>query len=508
MAVISVPIFIAFHFLLVFAIGAGLISLLVDLTQPSSSSTSSSNTPIVGSPSTPVSRAAKIIVYDGMTSLGGTSADSIRRDSYALYDPAYPYELRISVVEVADPEKVVIGTDAKYFARVNETLIEYVSSVDGDSQLTVNIDHLTSVSMDDTSTLIGHRGEGAVDIYRIAYSSDRKYAAYQHSYEEDKNSVATHVPFKFYTFYDNASKYQYENHTQTFAAVAVIAGSQLSRYTIRRVRELSTYSYSFEFTDSNLYVSESASIRSMFVHDIDGDGNLDIAFGTQADFYDCDDSCDLSGGVYVLYGSHEADSQSAIAVRDADDGVKGANSSYGYNFVWDIHGGDVDDDGHTDLVVALKPNSTTYELHLYLGEGNEAHSSTTIVLHSGYANLTEAQPVMLRVIDIDQDGLKDVVFVSTSAVFTTRENYGSYLTDLNYEGPSTVGVILQEEPSEGVLRFGSAYVMHATNATILKMDTYPPSTNQNGGVTQTEVALSESTIGNVSIVECVRFLPT
>ncbi|KAK3249319.1 hypothetical protein CYMTET_41264 [Cymbomonas tetramitiformis] len=243
-----------------------------------------------------------------------------------------------------------------------------------------------------------------------------------------------HMVYKYDTFYDNYTTYQYKNHSHIFACVAVVAStSELSRYTIRRINELHEDTSSYTISDN--IIIRNALIRPLFIHDVNKDGFLDLAIGTQGNFYDCENSCDKSGGIYVVYGTDNENEYTEIAVRDSSDGTSNVNNSYGYNFVWDIHGDDVDGDGDIDLVVALKPNSTSFEIHLYLYEEDKTYSSTTIVLHSGLANSTELQPVMLRMVDIDQDGLKDVVYVSTTPLITAwhGDSENSYVKDLNYE---------------------------------------------------------------------------
>ncbi|KAK3288010.1 hypothetical protein CYMTET_4502 [Cymbomonas tetramitiformis] len=163
-----------------------------------------------------------------------------------------------------------------------------------------------------------------------------------------------------------------------------------------------------------------------------------------------------------------------VKIRSFDDGYAG----YGYNFVWDIHGGDIDGDGDIDLVVSLKPNSTAYELHLYLcGEGPRNYSTTT-VLHTGLADLDEAQPVMVRMIDFDGDGLQDVVFGSSTPTFISWALLEGHISTLDYEGPSSVGLITQRKSDGAKPAFSSAYEIHSTEHTVIKMDTYPPLLNE------------------------------
>ncbi|KAK3242580.1 hypothetical protein CYMTET_47739 [Cymbomonas tetramitiformis] len=280
-------------------------------------------------------------------------------------------------------------------------------------------------------------------------------------------------------------------------------------YAVERMDELDrendTYSLGRALVTSNV------TIRPTFIHDIDGDGYWDVAFGTQGGFFDCSDiaimsgECDVSGGVSILYGTEDVSAMDEVKIRDFDDGYAG----YGYNFVWDIHGGDIDGDGDIDLVVSLKPNSTTYELHLYLCDEGPRNYPTTTVLHSGLAGIDEAQPVMVRMVDIDGDGLKDVVFCSSSPKFISWDGFEGHISTLDYEGPSSVGLITQRKSDGAKPAFSSAYEIHSTEHTVIKMDTYPPLLNESAGAdVSTEIALSERTFGSSSQVECLKYAPT
>ncbi|KAK3234530.1 hypothetical protein CYMTET_55081 [Cymbomonas tetramitiformis] len=247
--------------------------------------------------------------------------------------------------------------------------------------------------------------------------------------ETDESSALLNMTVAFDIHHNSETRYQYRNDSVVFVCVAVVSGGsrrsepEVERYGVTRVEEMNQADETYKLM-GGLMVSSTVPFLSILSHDIDKDGYLDVIVGTQGGFYDCTDDCDLAGGVYALYGTADPSITQAIDVRNSSDGTVSELNGFGYNYVLDIHAGDIDEDGDVDLVVSIKPNSTAYEVHLYLCDGGRFFPST-IVLHAGRANVTESQPRKVRMLDMDNDGMKDVVFASTAA--TQRETDFAYI---------------------------------------------------------------------------------
>ncbi|KAK3249297.1 hypothetical protein CYMTET_41242 [Cymbomonas tetramitiformis] len=484
-----------------------------------------------------------LITYDAMTENQG----EVLQYAYALYNPRYPYEMHLAVANVSDPSKVSLSLDTVYYVREGEldNLVAYPFKVEtnyhgdmytGTTAVDISITHV--VTMMNASRLLFYDAE---DICLVTY--DETYTTRSNQYTLDNTYSISSEMNSFHKIYDYGAHYN-ESAPEKKEPMNVFAVSA-KYYSFGRKSRVSVFMNYFVTRVSSTNYDEGAAmgahlfeknltLRGMFVDDIDQDGHMDVLIGTQGNntFFDCDDECDLTGGLYALYGTANASKVDTVEVRGRKDGVVSVDGSYGYNFVWDVQGADVDGDGDVDLVVALKPNSTTVEIHLYLCDGPRSYTDT-MVLYSGNAQKDEVQPMMVRVVDINGDGFLDVTFVSTTAVLSEREEHDR-LVELSYEvsppikfvsvsnpetqpalitvlcvaclqGPSSVSVITQLKEHEHNARFEDALLIHETQNTIFKVDVYPPKHNRTGGTDRAELSLSEKTVGNKSVAECLRF---
>ncbi|KAK3284913.1 hypothetical protein CYMTET_7463 [Cymbomonas tetramitiformis] len=269
----------------------------------------------------------------------------------------------------------------------------------------------------------------------------------------DEESAVYNLTAALDVHHNSKTRYQYHNRSVVFACITMVKyGSREDSptavgYSVVRVNEMNAWDEEDDSSESqgdNRYgtyklaedamISSTVPFLSIISHDIDKDGNLDVIVGTQGGFFDCEDDCDRAGGIYALYGTADPLLTDVVDIRNFSDGTVSGSNSFGYNHVLDLHVDDIDEDGDVDMVVSMKPNSTTYEIHLYLCNGNRSFSSTT-VLRTGLANVSESQPRQVRILDMNNDGLKDVVFASTAAEFVVvdfiyRWQYKTHQTPL------------------------------------------------------------------------------
>ncbi|KAK3259164.1 hypothetical protein CYMTET_31824 [Cymbomonas tetramitiformis] len=339
-------------------------------------------------------------------------------------------------------------------------------------------------------------------------SEDGQVSAQQFEWAAtDDSSTLSNWTVAFDIHYNHETSYQYSNDSVVFVCVAVVRSGgrgsdpEVEQYGVTRVEEMNQSDETYKLM-GDLMVNSTVPFLSIHSHDVDKDGYLDVIAGTQGNFYDCEDDCDRAGGVYALYGTADPSITQAVEVRGPSDGTVNDFDGFGYNYVLDMHAGDIDEDGDVDLVVSIKPNSTAYEVHLYLCDGGRSFPST-IVLDTGRANVSESQPRKVRMVDIDNDGLKDVVFASTAA---TRDET-DFAHIWRYEGSSNISLVSQLKSEDAEIKFDTARVIHQTNFSAFDLDVYPPLTAQRSDLASntTELAISQKREDNTSSVQCIRF---
>eukprot|EP00854_Cymbomonas_tetramitiformis_P000205 gene205-369_t len=337
----------------------------------------------------------------------------------------------------------------------------------------------------------------------------------------DEESAVYNLTAALDVHHNSKTRYQYHNRSVVFACITMVKyGSREDSptavgYSVVRVNEMNAWDEEDDSSESqgdNRYgtyklaedamISSTVPFLSIISHDIDKDGNLDVIVGTQGGFFDCEDDCDRAGGIYALYGTADPLLTDVVDIRNFSDGTVSGSNSFGYNHVLDLHVDDIDEDGDVDMVVSMKPNSTTYEIHLYLCNGNRSFSSTT-VLRTGLANVSESQPRQVRILDMNNDGLKDVVFASTAAEFVVVD----FIYRWQYKGPSNISFVEQLQPVDGNLRFDHARIIHETEWSVFNMDAYPPLTSESDKLesNKTELAISQIRKDNISSVQCLQF---
>lgn len=484
---------------------AGFFALAASLFRTSTSSSTQASNEVVREDSKVVSAGRvpnmSLVIYNTTTN---ASLDSkAQSHSYALYDTEDTSHLHFAAMRVDEASEVSLFSQTEYYVRENgtEALLRYEHPVDTNSESAsyteydMNITLLRGVMMKNT-TFVMHDTEKIRDIAfrRNRTCEYRTYACANSCF--DRFTGVAEVLYQFGAHYNRISGADVLLMIGASYTVPTRRGGTyiLLNHTVAlasTVSEIDTYR-----TNETIFRSNT-STRANFLHDLDGDDRLDIILATENDrlFDDeCSDGCDLSGGIYVMHGTADPYVFDTLEIRSGANAAVGR--TYVHGFVWDVHAEDVNGDGCADILASLKPNSTSYEIHLYECVDRRTYPRTT-VLHAGEAGRNDTQPVMIRVADLNGDGARDILFASTAPVLRADDEF-SEVDFLSYEGSSHVGVIVQNVNSDGAATFDEARVMHRTEGTIIEMDV------RSFGA-YVEACLSLKTPANASAVECLRF---